>query len=325
MQKKKILITGSGGFIMSNFIRQAFHTKQPYNINSLDRVRDSRVVQNIYVNKGHKFFIADIRDPHIVNVIFQAERPDIVLHAAAESFVDSSIDDACPFVTSNVLGTQIIIDACKQWGVERLIYLSTDEVYGHLTCEIEASWTEDIPLAPRNPYSASKAAGEHLVRAAYDTHGLQFNITRSCNNYGPWQTPEKFIPKTIKYILENKSVPVYGKGEQIRDWIHVFDNCSALFKIISDGKPNETYNISAGQEYSNLELFQIVCNSLGTGHDLIQFVDDRPGHDFRYSVDSSKLKKLGWLPEYKFKAGIKEVTQWYCMNKWFLENRSRER
>jgi dTDP-glucose 4,6-dehydratase len=313
--KKKILVTGSGGFIFGNFIRQAFHTKQSYTIVSIDRVRDDQARQNIYINRDHSFHIADITDPHIINIIFQSERPDIVVHGAAHTFVDYSIDNALPFVSSNVFGTQVIIDACLKWNVERLIYIGTDEYYGHLTSENDPPWTEEAPPNPRNPYSVSKTAGELLVKAAHETHGLTYNITRSCNNYGPWQTTEKLLPKIIKNILNNQPVPIYGQGLQIRDWMHVFDNCAAIFKIINEGKDNEIYNIAANQEYSNIEVFQSVCNELGKGYDLIKFVEDRPGHDFRYSIDASKIKALGWAPEFKFKEGLKHVVEWYVMNR----------
>jgi dTDP-glucose 4,6-dehydratase len=318
MKRKNVLVTGSGGFIPSNLIRRVFYTKQPYTISSIDRVRESHLVHNIYINQDHDFYIADIRDPHTLNVIFAKAQPSVVIHGAAESFVDNSIREASPFVTSNVLGTQHIIDACLNHNVQKLVYMSTDEVYGHLADEKTESWKEDAPLSPRNPYAASKAAGELLIKAAHETHGLTYQITRSCNNYGPWQDPEKLIPKIIKNVLANEPVPIYGQGAQIRDWIHVFDKCSAIFKIINDGKDNQTYNISANQEFSNLEVFQLVCNTLGKGHDLIQFVEERPGHDFRYSVDSTKLRELGWTPEFKFRDGLSQACQWYINNQFFF-------
>ena len=319
MSKKKILVTGSGGFIFGNFIRQAFRTKQDYNLISLDRVRESHIMHNIYVNKDHTFYIADVRDAHTLKVIFQTERPDIVIHGAASSHVDTSIKNASDFMTSNVVGTQNIIDACLQNEVQKLIYISTDETLGHLTSEKDPPWDESAPLNPRNPYSASKAAGELLVKAAHETHGLTYQITRCCNNYGPWQDPEKYIPKIIKNVLDNKPIPIYGTGAQIRDWIHVWDKCAALFKIINEGDDNSTYNISANQEYSNVEICQLVCNTLDRGHELMTFVEDRLGHDFRYSVDSSKIRKLGWKPDFKFKDGLAQTCQWYLNNQFFLK------
>lgn len=315
---KKVLVTGTGGFILSNFIRYAIYEKSPYTFISIDKVRKSSVLDNIYFNKNHKFYIGDVSDDHFVNVIFEAERPDIVINGAAESFVDASINNARPFITSNILGTQVLIDASLKWGVEKFMQISTDEVFGHLESENAPSWTENSPLNPRNPYSASKAAAELLVQAAHQTHGLNYVITRSCNNYGPRQDPEKFIPKIIKHILENKKVPVYGAGMQIRDWMYVDDNCSAILKILSDGKNNEIYNISAGQELPNIEVFQRICNEMGGGYDQLEFTTERPGHDFRYSIDSSKLRDLGWTPKYKFNDGIKLTINWFNSNKWFL-------
>jgi dTDP-glucose 4,6-dehydratase len=317
--RKKLLVTGSCGFIFGNFVRKAVYDKQPYQLISLDRVSLNNV-NSMYFNKNHTFHIADIRDQHVIDTIFKFEKPDIVIHGAAESFVDSSLTDPNSFVTSNVLGTQVIINACVKAKVEKLIYISTDEVYGQLTDESMPSWTEDVPLNPRNPYSATKAAGELLVKAASESFGLKYNITRSSNNYGPRQFPEKLLPKTIKCILENKPIPIYGQGQQIRDWTHVYDNCSALFTIINSGKDNEIYNISANQEFTNIEVIQEICNVMNKGHDLISFVEDpRKAHDFRYSVDTSKLRELGWKPTIKFKDGIVDTVQWNLNNQWFIK------
>jgi len=323
---KKVLVTGSCGFIFSNFVRKAIYDqnqKKPqdreYKFSSLDRVT-ANALNSMYWNKNHDFHVADIRDQHVVDVIFQLEQPDIVIHGAAESFVDSSLKDPNSFVTSNVLGTQVIINACLKHKVERLIYISTDEVYGQLTSESEGAWTEDSPLNPRNPYSASKAAGELMVKAAHQTHGLIYNITRSSNNYGPRQLPEKLVPKAIKCILEGQKIPIYGQGQQIRDWTYVADNCTAIMTILDRGKPNETYNISANQEFTNIETINLVCNAMGRGHELISFIPDpRGGHDFRYAIDTTKIRELGWKPTYKFKDGIKDTVQWYLDNQWFLK------
>ncbi len=316
--RKKILVTGSCGFIFSNFVRKAVYDKQPYQLISLDRVNLN--TNSMYWNKNHTFHIADIRDQHVIDKIFEFEKPDIVIHGAAESFVDSSLTDPNSFVTSNVLGTQVIINACVKSKVKKLIYISTDEVYGQLTNENQDSWKEDAPLNPRNPYSATKAAGELLVKAASESFNLKYNITRSSNNYGPRQFPEKLLPKTIKCILENKPIPIYGQGQQIRDWTHVYDNCSALFSIINSGQDNETYNISANQEFTNIEVIQQICNVMNKGHELISFVEDpRKSHDFRYSVDTNKLKELGWKATTKFKDGIVDTVNWYLNNQWFLK------
>lgn len=315
--KQKVLITGSVGFIASNFIRRALYLKSPYSFVSIDKIQKPA---NIYINKSHQFYIGDISNSHFINTVFEIERPNIVINFAAETHVDNSIKDNHPFIISNILGTQVIIDACVKYQTERLIQISTDEIYGHLESENEPGWTEESSANPRNPYAASKLSAELLVKAAHHTHGLQYNITRSCNNYGPRQTPDKLIPKIIKHILNNKKMPIYGQGLQIRDWMFVYDKCSAILKILESAKPNETYNISAGQELSNIEIFQRICNIMNRGHSQIEFIDDRKGHDFRYSVDSSKLKSLGWNPEYKLNDGLVETINWYNLNQWALND-----
>jgi len=313
------LITGSCGFIFGNFLRKAVYEKQPYQLVSVDRVNQN-AINSMYWNKNHTFHVADIRDQHVIDTIFQFEKPDIVIHGAAETFVDSSLSDPNSFVTSNVLGTQVIINACVKHKVEKLIYVSTDEVYGQLTDENEPAWTEDAPLNPRNPYSATKAAGELMVKAAHESFGLIYNITRSSNNYGPRQTSEKLIPKSIKCILEGNKIPIYGKGLQIRDWTHVYDNCAGVMAVLNKGVDNETYNIAANQELPNVEVIQKICNAMGKGHDLISFIPDpRTGHDFRYSIDSTKIRNLGWKPNFKFKEGIQNTVEWYLANQWFLK------
>jgi dTDP-glucose 4,6-dehydratase len=315
----KLLITGSCGFIFGNYVRKLVYDKKPYEVVSLDRV-PANALNSLYWNKNHTFYPADVTDAHVMDVIFQLEQPDIVIHGAAETFVDTSLKDPNSFVNSNVLGTQIIINCCVKHKVKRLIYISTDEVYGQLDDEKSPAWTEDAPLNPRNPYSASKASGELLVKAAHATYGLIYNITRSSNNYGPRQLPEKLLPKAIKCIIEGKKIPIYGQGKQIRDWTYVADNCTAINAILENGAPNEIYNISSHQEFTNVEVIQAVCNAMGSGHDLISFIEDpRPGHDFRYSVNTDKLKDLGWKPSYKFKEGIVDTVQWYKDNQWFLK------
>ena len=301
---KKVLLTGSAGFIGSNFIRKAIYDQnklkpedKQYTYVSIDKVVKSNLLNNIYQNKSHQFYIGDVADEHFINVVFEYEKPDIVIHMAAESFVDDSLKDPNKFIRSNVLGTQIITNACVKWKVGKLIYISTDEVYGQLSNENELAWTEDASLNPRNPYAASKAAGELVVRAAGVSFGLNYNITRSSNNYGPRQITEKLIPKAIKAIFDGKNIPIYGQGLQIRDWTYVTDNCNAITTIMEKGEKNETYNISAHQEFSNIEVIQSVCNAMGSGHNSILFVEERPGHDFRYSVNTEKLEKLGWKPQ----------------------------
>ena len=316
-KKKRLLITGSGGFIISNFIRQVFYNKMPYSISSLDRVRDTHIIHNIYINSDHQFYIADITDPHILHVIFEKERPEIVIHAAAETCVDKSINNTMPLTMSNVVGTQNVIDECLKMK-SRLIYFSTDGVYGALVSDKESPWTEESPANPTNTYSATKFAGELLIRAAHESHDLQYNIIRPCNNYGPWQSTEKLIPRVISCILNNREIPVYGKGDNIRDWLHVYDTCSALLSVIDSGVPNEVYNITAKQEFINLEVIQIICNTLESGHHLIKHVEDRSRNDFRCAMTNDKIKSLGWKPQHKFRDGIQQTCQWYVSNQYVL-------
>lgn len=319
MKKIKILITGSLGFIFSNLIRKIVYENYPYTIVSLDNISRKNHINSVYVNRGHQFHIGDITDENFIDNILTLESPDIVIHAAANTFVDDSIRDPLQFVKTNVVGTQVLLNASIKHKVKKFVYISTDEVYGHLTSESEPSWDESASLDPRNPYAASKAAGELLVRAAHETFGLPYIITRASNNYGPRQTVEKFIPKIIKCILNNEPIPIYGQGNQIRDWTHVFDNCSAVLKILSSGKDNQVYNISSNQEFSNLEVVHEICKLMEKGQDLISFVPDRPGHDFRYSTSSTKLKSLGWMPNYKFKkGGLAHCVEWYLDNKYYL-------
>lgn len=320
---KKVLITGTAGFIGSNLVRKAVYDQKNapnYSFVSIDRV-SSNTLNSLYWGKNHTFHIADITDAHVMDVIFQFEKPDIVIHLAANTFVDTSLKDPNSFVNSNVLGTQVIINCCAKYGIERLIYGSTDECYGQLTSENDPPWTENSPLNPRNPYAATKAAGELLIQAAHQTHGLTYNITRSSNCYGPRQLPEKLIPKAIKHILEGKKIPIYGQGQQIRDWTFVSDNCSAVMTILDKGIPNQVYNIAAGQEFSNIEVIHQVCNAMGKGHDLVEFIVDPRGggHDFRYAVDTAKIRAMGWKPSCKFKDGIVETVNWYLQNRWFVK------
>lgn len=318
--KKRLLITGSAGFILGNLIRRAIRTKQPYEIYSVDRISFGSIHGALYVNKDHQFHIGDITDPHFMNVLFDWIRPQVVLHGAASTHVDLSLKDPNAFIRDNVLGTQTVINMCVKWGVEKLVYISTDEVYGQLEKETDASWNEEAPINPRNPYSASKAAGELLVKAVHSSFGLTYNITRSANNYGPRQTADKLIPKSIKCILNDEKIPVYGQGLQMRDWLHVYDNCDAILTVLNKGASNTTYNIGAGQELPNIEVVQRICNVMGKGHQLIDhIVDPRPGHDFRYSLDCSKIKELGWKPEIKFNDGIADVCQWFEKNRWALQ------
>jgi len=319
--KQKILITGSCGFIFGNFIRKAIYEKHPYTFVSIDKVT-ANTLNSMYWNKNHTFHVADIRDQHIIDVIFQFEKPDIVIHGAAETSVDHSLTDPNSFITSNVLGTQVIVNACVKHEIKKLIYVSTAEVYGQLTSEQDSPWTEESSLNPRNPHSVSKVAAELLVKAAHQSSGLIYNIIRSSNNYGPRQTPDKLIPGVIKNILQGNPIPIYGQGLQMRDWTHVFDNCAAIMTILNRGEPNQVYNICANQEFSNIEVVNEICKAMEKGHDLINFIKDPRNncHDFRYAMNCDKIKLLGWEPQIKFKKNLYDLcVRWYLDNQWWFK------
>jgi dTDP-glucose 4,6-dehydratase len=319
--QKKILCTGSAGFILGNFVRKIIYEKTPYEICSIDKL-DTNAKNATYINKNHDFHIADIRDQHIVDRIFEFECPNIVIHGAALTAVDASISSPNEFITSNVLGTQVIINSCVKYGVEKLLYISTDEVNATLENNNDPPVKEDAPYNTRSPYSASKCAGELLVLAANKSFGLQYNISRSCNIFGARQTTDKLIPKVIKCILTDQKIPVFGQGLQMREWLYVNDVCDAFMTIIESGKINEIYNISANAEITNIELVQKICNIMGKGHNLIDFIKDpRPGHDFRYSIDASKIKEIGWQPKVKFLDGLRQCVEWYDINRWIFKGK----
>ena len=315
---KRVLVTGSCGFIYSNFMRKVMRENPKYIYSSVDKVIAPYNQYNVALNRDHSFYMGDIADCAFMENVFELEKPDIVIHGAAESFVDDSIRSAGPFIHSNVVGTQVMVDLAVKHKVERFIYISTDEVYGQTTTGAPA-WTEDTPMNPRNPYSASKAAGELIVRAAGETHGLPYIITRSSNNYGPGQPPRNLVPRIIADTLSGKSVPIHGDGKNMREWLYVDDNCSAVELLMEKGVLKETYNIGSGFELSNLEMVERVGKELGKKPD-IEHIKDRPGHDFRYSVDFSKIRALGWKPEHSFDEGIKKCVQWYLDNDWYLKS-----
>lgn len=306
VKKRKLLITGSGGFVLGNFIRQVFYSKLPYTISSIDRVKDSHLLYNIYVNTDHSFHIADITDPHIMHVIFEKEQPDVVIHGAAEVLDESFMEKR------NVFGTQTIVNECLNIGA-KLIYVSTDRVYGSLDENSPLSKESDI-IKPQNILSKTKYSGELIVQ---NTSGLKYNIVRLSNNYGPWQTISDLVPHIIDGIIDNKQISIYGNGYQTRDWTHVFDTCSAICSIIEKGIDKEIYNITSKQEFSNIEIAQIICNTFGKGHDLIKHVEKTV--DFRYAMTNDKIKGLGWSPQFKFREGIAQTCQWYLSNKYVLK------
>lgn len=320
--KTKILLTGSCGFVLSNLIRYILKNSNDYSIVSIDDIKPPAKLNTIYANRNHQFYMGDIINSHLINNICELEKPDIIIHGAAESSVEKSLTNGQEFVKSNVLGTQVLIDAAVKYK-SRFIYLSADQVYGPLSNENEPSWTEDSNLNPQNPYAATKAAGELLVKAAHFSHGLQYNITRSSNNYGPRQSRQNLIPKIIGNILDDIDVPIYNAGENIKNWTHVQDGCEAIKTIIEKGTLNETYNIGSGQEFSNIEVFNEVCNILGKGYDLLKFIhNDKIKNEFRYSLNNNKLKSLGWKPEFKFKGidgGLNHCVNWFQNNQWTLK------
>ena len=318
-----ILVTGGAGFIGSNFVRYMVEKYSDYHIINLDALTYCGNLENlkdIEDKDNYTFVKGDIRDKAIVDEL--VEKSDYVINFAAESHVDRSIADPEIFIKSNVLGTQVLLNAAKEHGVEKYIQISTDEVYG--TLGKTGYFTESTPLQPNSPYSASKAGGDLITRAYYETFGLPVNITRCSNNYGPYQFPEKLIPLMISNALEDKKLPLYGDGKNIRDWLHVHDHCSAIDLVLHDAKPGEVYNIGGNNEKQNIEIVKLILGELGKDESLIEFVTDRLGHDRRYAIDSTKIQEeLSWKPEYTFEVGIRKTIQWYLDNQdWMSQVKS---
>lgn len=311
----KILVTGSCGFIFSNFVIYALQ-KTDWDIVSIDKLTYAGSLLNVPQVKRHKLYIGDICDQHFVNKIFEIEKPDIVIHGAAESHVDNSITNAEVFIKTNVLGTYNMLEAARKVHTPRkFINTSTDEIYGSV--EVGSS-TENAKLEPRSPYSSSKASADLLGQSYFITYGLPVITTRCSNNYGPRQHIEKFIPKIITNIMLNKKIPLYGDGKNKREWIYVLDNYGAIMTIIEKGSPGEIYNISSGYEKENKEIINDICKIMGRGKDLVEMVSDRLGHDRRYSVNCNKLKDLGWTPKFNFEESLKHTIGWYKSNSyWF--------
>ena len=318
-----ILVTGGAGFIGSNFVRYMVEKYSEYHIINLDALTYCGNLENlkdIEDKDNYTFVKGDIRDKAIVDEL--VEKSDYVINFAAESHVDRSIADPEIFIKSNVLGTQVLLNAAKEHGVEKYIQISTDEVYG--TLGKTGYFTEDTPLQPNSPYSASKAGGDLIARAYYETFGLPVNITRCSNNYGPYQFPEKLIPLMISNALEDKKLPVYGDGKNVRDWLHVHDHCSAIDLVLHDAKPGDVYNIGGNNEKQNIEIVKLILSELDRDESLIEFVTDRLGHDRRYAIDSTKIQEeLSWSPEYTFEVGIRKTIQWYLDNQdWMSQVKS---
>lgn len=310
---RRILVTGGCGFIGSNFIRyqlQAYPDQAVVNVDKLTYAGNPENLADIAGDPRYTFFHGDICDREFIDRVLASTRFDAVLNFAAESHVDRSILDSGPFIRTNILGTQVLLDACRTAGIERYVQISTDEVYGSLGAT--GQFTEDTPLAPNSPYSASKAAADLLVRAYHHTFGFPGLITRCSNNYGPYQFPEKVIPLFISNALQDQPLPLYGRGENVRDWIHVRDHCNGIDAALRRGRVGEVYNFGGHAELSNLELTRLLLKLLGKPESLIRFVTDRPGHDLRYAIDSRKAEtELHWQPETDFQSGLAETIRWY--------------
>jgi dTDP-glucose 4,6-dehydratase len=321
----KILVTGGAGFIGSNFVRMALTDKFPYfnvdEITVLDLLTyagDEENLAPIATDKRYKFVKGDIRDLELAKKLMG--QTDYVVHFAAESHVDRSIEGGSEFVSTNVMGTQVLLDAARSSNLKRFLHVSTDEVYGSIS---EGSWPEDHPLLPNSPYSASKAGSDLLVRAYNRTHKLNTVITRCSNNYGQYQFPEKVMPLFITNIIEGKKVPLYGNGLNVRDWLHVDDHCRGIALALTKGKAGEVYNIGGGTELTNVELTHKILAAMGVGEEFIQPVEDRKGHDLRYSVDITKINtELGYSPQVNFEEGLEKTINWYRNNEaWWRKHK----
>ncbi|MED0652876.1 dTDP-glucose 4,6-dehydratase [Anoxybacillus geothermalis] len=322
-----LLVTGGAGFIGSNFVRYMLNKYPEYKIVNYDLLTYAGNLENlkdIQENPQYVFIKGDIRNYQLVDYIVKFHHIDVIVNFAAESHVDRSISDPSVFVKTNVLGTQVLLDVAKANNIQKYVQISTDEVYGSLGDT--GYFTEETPLAPNSPYSASKASADLLVRAYRETYGLNVNITRCSNNYGPYHFPEKLIPLIITNALEGKELPIYGDGQHIRDWLYVKDHCAAIDLVIHKGKPGEVYNIGGHNERTNNEIVHLIVEKLGVSKSLIKYVSDRPGHDRRYAIDPAKIMtELGWKPQYTFDKGIEETIQWYINNKdWWKRIKSGE-
>ena len=321
----KILVTGAAGFIGSNFVFHMRKAHPEYDIIALDSLTYAGNLETLVpvMEEDHFTFVrCDITDREGVRKVFEEHHPNVVVNFAAESHVDRSIEDPGVFLRTNILGTQVLMDACREFGIRRFHQVGTDEVYGDLPLDRpDLFFTEDLPLQASSPYSASKASADLLAMAYHRTYGLPVTISRCSNNYGPYQFPEKLIPLMIANALADKPLPVYGTGENVRDWLYVEDHCRAIDMILENGKVGEVYNIGGHNERSNLDVVKTILKQLGKPESLITFVGDRKGHDLRYAIDPSKIHgELGWLPETKFDDGIRQTIDWYLNNESWWKN-----
>lgn len=321
----KICVTGGAGFIGGNFVQYMVKKYPDYEILNLDLLTyagNLETLKPVENEPNYRFVRGDIADRRFIMDLFEKEKFDIVVNFAAESHVDRSISDPGIFIQTNVMGTQVLMDACKEYGVKRFHQVSTDEVYGDLPLDRpDLFFREDTPLHTSSPYSSSKASADLFVMAYERTFGLPVTISRCSNNYGPYQFPEKLIPLILSRALDNKTLPVYGKGENVRDWLHVEDHCTAIDLIIHKGKVGEIYNVGGHNEKTNLEVVKTILKAIDKPESLIEYVTDRPGHDLRYAIDPTKIEReLGWKPKYTFDTGIRQTIQWYLDNRTWWEN-----
>ncbi|MDD6224847.1 MAG: dTDP-glucose 4,6-dehydratase [bacterium] len=321
----KIIVTGGAGFIGGNFVYYELENHPEDEIICLDKLTyagNMETLSKAMENPKFKFVKGDIADREFVYQLFESEKPDIIVNFAAESHVDRSIENPEIFLKTNVMGTQVLMDACRKYGISRYHQVSTDEVYGDLPLDRpDLFFTEDTPIHTSSPYSASKASADLLVLAYYRTYKLPVSITRCSNNYGPYHFPEKLIPLIISKALDDQPLPVYGKGENVRDWLYVEDHCAAIDLVMRKGKVGEVYNVGGHNEKTNLEVVKTILKQLDKPESLITYVTDRPGHDMRYAIDPTKIhRELGWLPKTKFDDGIKQTIDWYLNNKEWWQN-----
>ena len=321
----KIIVTGGAGFIGSNFVIHMVKKYPEHEIVNLDLLTYAGNLENLKSVEdapNYRFVKGDIADRKFVFDLFEKERPDVIVNFAAESHVDRSIKDPESFVRTNVLGTTTLLDACKEYGIKRFHQVSTDEVYGDLPLDrLDLFFTEETPLHTSSPYSSSKASADLFVMAYHRTFGLPVTVSRCSNNYGPYQFPEKLIPLIISRALADEELPVYGTGENVRDWLHVEDHCEAIDLILQNGRVGEVYNIGGHNERTNLQVVKTILKALDKPESLIKFVTDRPGHDRRYAIDPTKMEtELGWKPKYVFDTGMAQTIQWYLDNKEWWEH-----
>ncbi len=305
----KFLITGGAGFMGSNFIRYLINNYPEFEVVNFDKLTYAGNLENLRdleQNPRYQFIKGDIANEAAIDAIMGQEI-DTVINFAAETHVDRSISGPKSFIVTDVLGTYTLLEAVKKYGIKKYIQISTDEVFGSTNEE----FSEDSPFEPNSPYSASKAGGDHLVRAYWKTYGLPVIVTHSCNFYGPYQYPEKLIPLFITNLIEGKKIPVYGDGQNIREWIYVPDYCQALDVIHQKGEPGDVYNIGTGERFTNLEVTQMILEQMGVGQEMVEYVKDRPGHDRRYAINAEKLRELGWQPDWNFEQALKETIEWY--------------